>query len=746
MIDNLGITIIELINNAIRNTSARPLILGGTSGSGGGGGGPTGGFVGYLPQIRVAYDYSELAASGLPVSGWSLLDNLNHIRYGLENITFLDLIDTPSSYADQAGKAVIVSDEEDGLEFGSAGHNIVYSSTPMPFRSNLRFIGSVTVIDSEPSDSTIVDISVSGGGGAGNFIDLFDVPGTYVGAAGKVVAVRTEENGLEFTTASGGGVSTFLELTDTPITYFGQNNVLVKVNDAADALEFVTGAEIRVGEGDDRSLFLGNHSGFSITVGYDNVAMGYHSLYFNTEGYQNTALGINALYSNDYGTDNVAVGFAALYSNGEGSSNVAIGANALYTNTYGEDNVAIGYGTLYENITGYNNIAIGYGALWYNTIGHENVAIGVSALYKNTEGVYNTAIGRGVLQTNTLGEYNSAMGASALQFNTIGGYSVAIGVSALQYNTVGYDNCALGVNALRSNTTGYKNAAIGLGAIYYNTTGHNNVAIGEKALYTLKPTSKAITAFANSSVEPGVKTKVTSSSHGRTDGQTVQITGTINYNGSWVISNKTTSTFDITIVFVATETGWWNLPDEGLYNTAIGERAGYSLVTGSSNVFLGYNAGYYETGSNKLYIANSNTTTPLIQGDFSTGILTVYKSLIGNEAGDVDGDFRWETDTYDGIFLDASNNSIVLMSNVAGKVGFFGVNAVIQQIALTSQLTTISGTAPGLYDYDIQDLITTSGYGFVTADEGQTTLKVIQNLQTRVSELETKLKAYGLLA
>jgi len=45
-------------------------------------GGPPGGFIGYLPQTRVTYDYSELKASGI-ASSPTLLDNLNHIRYKL---------------------------------------------------------------------------------------------------------------------------------------------------------------------------------------------------------------------------------------------------------------------------------------------------------------------------------------------------------------------------------------------------------------------------------------------------------------------------------------------------------------------------------------------------------------------------------------------------------------------------------------------------------------------------------------
>ena len=38
----------------------------------------------------------------------------------------------------------------------------------------------------------------------------------------------------------------------------------------------------------------------------------------------------------------------------------------------------------------------------------------------------------------------------------------------------------------------------------------------------------------------------------------------------------------------------------------------------------------------------------------------------------------YETDNYNGIFGDASNDSIVLMSNASGKIGFFGAAAVVR--------------------------------------------------------------------
>jgi hypothetical protein len=80
---------------------------------------------------------------------------------------FTDLDDVPSAYTGQAGKALLVNSEEDGLEFGEAG------------------------------------------GGAESFVDLDDVPAAYTDQAGKVLAVNAEENALEFITPSSGASGSF---------------------------------------------------------------------------------------------------------------------------------------------------------------------------------------------------------------------------------------------------------------------------------------------------------------------------------------------------------------------------------------------------------------------------------------------------------------------------------------------------------------------------------------------------------
>ena len=93
-----------------------------------------------------------------------------------------------------------------------------------------------------------------------------------------------------------------------------------------------------------------------------------------------------------------------------------------------------------------------------------------------------------------------------------------------------------------------------------------------------------------------------------------------------------------------------------------------------------------------------------------------------------------------------SNEKLTILSATTQKLGFYGTTPVVQPTALTAQLTSITHTSPGTPDYAVQDLVQNTGFGFATADEGNTVLSVILNLQTRVAELEAKLEALGLVA
>jgi hypothetical protein len=116
--------------------NATPLYLGGVSSSGGGAGGPPGGFVGYLPQTRVTYDMAELETNATVVSA-TLLDNMNHIRYRIEQLE-------STSFA------------------SGTGHVIQNNSVDMTPRSHLDFVGA-TVADDAGANATRITISALGG-------------------------------------------------------------------------------------------------------------------------------------------------------------------------------------------------------------------------------------------------------------------------------------------------------------------------------------------------------------------------------------------------------------------------------------------------------------------------------------------------------------------------------------------------------------------------------------------------------
>ena len=170
-------TILESINASNRLAMVRPLNLGGLVGSGGGIGSPPGGVIGKLKQTDIVFDLSELAISGIPASGMSLLDNLNRIRYDIgvissgsggttvlssgvvvgSGISELDF-STGMGVTISGYRATIVSSGGGG---GAGGHTIQDEGIDLTARTNLNFIGDgVTVSDNAGTDST--DVTING--------------------------------------------------------------------------------------------------------------------------------------------------------------------------------------------------------------------------------------------------------------------------------------------------------------------------------------------------------------------------------------------------------------------------------------------------------------------------------------------------------------------------------------------------------------------------------------------------------
>ena len=170
---------------------------------------------------------------------------------------------------------------------------------------------------------------------------------------------------------------------------------------------------------------------------------------------------------------------------------------------------------------------------------------------------------------------NTAFGANSMLNPTInfgsqfGVRNTAFGVNVMPGLTTGRINVGVGEFALFSNTTGIGNTAIGSGSLYTNSTAGSNVAIGRNALTSSNSDNNTAVGFA-----------------------------ALRQNAS------------------------------GTNNTALGFEA-LRGVLGTGNVGIGYQAGRLETGSNKLYIENSNAdaNSALIYGEFDNNVIRVNGTL-----------------------------------------------------------------------------------------------------------------------
>ena len=139
------------------------------------------------------------------------------------------------------------------------------------------------------------------------------------------------------------------------------------------------------------------------------------------------------------------------------------------------------------------------------------------------------------------------------------------------------ENVGLGDNTLNNVTSATRGVALGRYALWQLTEGSYNTGVGAGALYS------TTTGYSNTGI--GV--------------------GALDQN---VTGNE---------------------------NTALGVDAG-DTVTGSRNIFIGHNAGKGQTSiSDKLYIDNTDTSTPLIYGDFATNEVTINGDLEVSSTGAV---------------------------------------------------------------------------------------------------------------
>lgn len=191
---------------------------------------------------------------------------------------------------------------------------------------------------------------------------------------------------------------------------------------------------------------------------------------------------------------------------------------------------------------------------------------------------------------------NTVLGYKALDLNTYstGNNNIAIGYESMGHvnNVSAKENVAIGESTLIDNTSGRTNVAIGFRTMRLNSTGSYNTAVGHQALFG---DAGQFINFqkGNQNVAIGFQTMHYS------------------YKGNGNVALGTEALFDSL---------------NRSYNVAIGHFAGRSAKADSS-VYIGLRAGQNNTASNALFIDNSNTSTPLIHGDFKADSIRINGSL-----------------------------------------------------------------------------------------------------------------------
>ena len=255
-----------------------------------------------------------------------------------------------------------------------------------------------------------------------------------------------------------------------------------------------------------------------------------------------------------------------------------------------------------------------------------------------------TIVGKVYQQVDANGNINYGSGSFAHGSgigNYTGYYSSIIGIEAGHYiSGNAHRNTAIGYRAMYGATTGQQssdNTAIGASALYDLGAGNFNVAVGSSA-------GGDITGGEHNIYVGYVAGRETTIGH-----KNIGI-------GSESLYNNIHGDFNIGI---GSGTLYYTAPSDGEgKNIAIGTNAGAQNTTGTGNIFIGDQAANdttWQTLDDKLVIANSATTSPLIYGDFG-GFITF------NVTGNAPNSFTVTADqgAADGILVDSYEPRIVL--------------------------------------------------------------------------------------
>ncbi|RYU96018.1 tail fiber domain-containing protein [Emticicia agri] len=397
----------------------------------------------------------------------------------------------------------------------------------------------------------------------------------------------------------------------------------------------------------------------------------------------------------------------------------------------------LSFGQIYINNSSNESITITpsglTGKLPNVTTKNDLIALGPGALHNVTDDNYESvAIGNMALH-NTTDNRNTAFGSLALYSTSTGSFNSAFGNHTLVYNTSGYGNVAFGSFALRNNETLKENVAIGVSALFsqgaYNNNNGSNIGVGYFSLYAVKTLGKY-----NVGVGAYVLQNTSIGSYNVAVGYQA---GLNNQTGS---NNIAIGNYTSTAVF------------QGSNNISLGNKALKDVGSANYNIGIGYNAGAFSSNSGMLYVANTNTPSPLLGG-----ISTVTHMKVGinrniNLTGGNNFLSRSETLQVEGeAFKTSAGGTWVIPSDRRLKKNITALNSeeiltkVLQMKGVTYEMKDESqkGIQYGFIAQEIRavfpDKISENVDGYLSADYGSYTaieIESIKALHEKIVELE----------
>mgnify|MGYP001279726104 CR=1 FL=1 len=317
------------------------------------------------------------------------------------------------------------------------------------------------------------------------------------------------------------------------------------------------------------------------------------------------------------------------------------------------------------------------------------------------------AVGFGALRYNTTGIRNSAFGYFALSQNTTGSNNTSFGCTAMQNCTVGNQNTGLGFGACLAITNGSNNTGVGYGALYNITGGFYNVGLG---MYAGRMQADGATSLVNALYS----TYLGYSSRGFSDADSYSIV--IGANAVGLGANTTVlGTINQTTAATIYGTCTHSLTD-ATNNAPVTVESLIKNVTGAG-------VGAAGLGPRLVFGAESSTTADTTQADIAA---------TWTDATHATRKTRLAFSAWD--FAAAREGLRIEADGAAPRLGFYGATAVVKPAALTATAPAAPAGGTG-----------TAAGGWDTAANRDLAIATINNLKTRVDELEAKLRALGLL-